>query len=110
MSMEDDGGMILTGENLRTRRKPYPSATLSTTNLTWIYLGANPGLSGERRATNRLSHGTARQGPYKDCRVTEDDDECSTNVIQFGVPYPKCLGPKGFWILENLHTVHVYNA
>jgi hypothetical protein len=36
------------GENL-------PSATLSTTNPTWIDPGANPGLRGERPATNRLS-------------------------------------------------------
>jgi hypothetical protein len=40
------------GENL-------PSATLSTTNPTWIDPGANPGLLGERPTTNRLSHGTA---------------------------------------------------
>jgi hypothetical protein len=40
------------GENL-------PSATLSITNPTWIDPGANPGLRGERPATNRLSHGTA---------------------------------------------------
>jgi hypothetical protein len=40
------------GENL-------PSATLSSTNPTWIDPGANPGLRGERPATNRLSHGTA---------------------------------------------------
>jgi hypothetical protein len=40
------------GENL-------PSATLSTTNPTWIDAGSNPGLRGERPATNRLSHGTA---------------------------------------------------
>jgi hypothetical protein len=32
---------------------------LSTTNLTWIDQGANPGLRGERPATNDLSHGTA---------------------------------------------------
>jgi hypothetical protein len=37
------------GENL-------PSATLSTTNPTWIDPGANQGLRGERPATNRLSH------------------------------------------------------
>jgi hypothetical protein len=42
------------GENL-------PSATLSTTNPTWIDPGANPSLRGERPATNRLSHGTASQ-------------------------------------------------
>jgi hypothetical protein len=40
------------GENL-------PSATLSTANPTWIDPGANPGLRGERPATNRLSHGAA---------------------------------------------------
>jgi hypothetical protein len=45
------------GENL-------PSATLSTTNHTWIDPGANPGLRGERPATNRLSHGTARYFTY----------------------------------------------
>jgi hypothetical protein len=60
MSMENDGGMILTGENRRTRRETCPNATLFTTYPTWIDLGANPGLRGERPATNRLSHGTAR--------------------------------------------------
>jgi hypothetical protein len=39
------------GENL-------PSATLSTTNPTWIDPGANPGLRDERPATNRLRNGT----------------------------------------------------
>jgi hypothetical protein len=59
MSVESDGVMILTGENRRTRRKTCPSATLSTTNPTWIDPGANPGLRGERPATNDVSHGTA---------------------------------------------------
>jgi hypothetical protein len=49
----------MTGENRRTRRKTCPSATLSTTNPTWIDPGSNPGLRGERPATNDLSHGTA---------------------------------------------------
>jgi hypothetical protein len=53
------GGMILTGENRRTRRKTCPSVTLSTTNLTWAALGANMGLRREKPATNRLSHGPA---------------------------------------------------
>jgi hypothetical protein len=39
--------------------KTYPSATLSTTNLTWTDSGSNPGLRSERPATNRLNHGTA---------------------------------------------------
>ena len=42
-----------------TRRKPCPSATLSTTNLTWTDPGSNPGLRCEMPATDRLSHGTA---------------------------------------------------
>jgi hypothetical protein len=54
-----DGGMILTGKNRRTLRKTCPSATLSTTNLTCIDPGANPGLRGEKPATNDLSHGMA---------------------------------------------------
>jgi hypothetical protein len=45
-------------ENGRTRRN-CPSATLSTTFLTWTDLGANQGLRGERPATYGLSHGTA---------------------------------------------------
>jgi hypothetical protein len=48
--------MKLTGENRSTREKTCPSATLSTRNPTWT----DPGLSGERPATNRLSHGTAQ--------------------------------------------------
>jgi hypothetical protein len=59
MSLESDGGMISTGENRRTWRKTCPSATLSTTNPTWIDLGAIPGVRGEGPATNDLSHGTA---------------------------------------------------
>jgi hypothetical protein len=49
--------MILARENRRTRGKTCPSATLSTTNPTWIDPGANPGLRGERPATKRF--GTA---------------------------------------------------
>jgi hypothetical protein len=51
--------MKLTGENRSTRRETCLSATLSTINPTWTNLGSNPGLRGERPATNRLSHGKA---------------------------------------------------
>jgi hypothetical protein len=47
--------------------KSCPSATLSTTNPMWTYPGSNPGLRGERPATNRLSHGTAK---FTDLQVT----------------------------------------
>jgi hypothetical protein len=52
--------MKLTGENRQLGKKTCPSATLSTTNLTWTDPGSNPGLRGERPATNRLSHGTGK--------------------------------------------------
>jgi hypothetical protein len=51
--------MKLTGENRSTGGITCPSATLSTTNLTWTDPESNQGLRGERPATNRLSHGTA---------------------------------------------------
>jgi hypothetical protein len=51
--------MKLTGENRSTRGKTCPSATLSTSNLTWTDQGSNPALRSERPATNRLSHGMA---------------------------------------------------
>jgi hypothetical protein len=47
--------MKLTWENRSTRGKTCPSATLSATNPTWTDPGSNPGLRGERPATNRLS-------------------------------------------------------
>jgi hypothetical protein len=51
---------ILTRENWRSRRKTCPpSATLSTTNITWIDSGANPGLRVGRPVTNNLSLGKA---------------------------------------------------
>jgi hypothetical protein len=50
--------MIFAGET-KVLGENLPSDTLSTTNPTWIDPGANPGLRGERPATNRLSHGTA---------------------------------------------------
>jgi hypothetical protein len=56
--------MKLTGENRSTREKTCPSATLSTTNPTRPDPGSNPGLRGEKPATNRLSHGTALPSRY----------------------------------------------
>jgi hypothetical protein len=64
MSLKSDGGMILRGENRRTRRKTCPTATLSTTNPTWIDPGAKPGLLGQTPATNDLSYGTALNPSY----------------------------------------------
>jgi hypothetical protein len=46
--------MKLTEENISTRGKTCPSATLSTTNPTWTDPGLNPGLHG---AKNGLQNG-----------------------------------------------------
>jgi hypothetical protein len=59
MNMEQWWNDIFAGET-EVLGENLPSATLSTTNPTGIEPGANPGLRGERPATNRLSHGTAR--------------------------------------------------
>jgi hypothetical protein len=58
MNMEQWWNDIFAGET-EVLGENLPSATLSTTNPTWIDPGANPGLRGEKPATNRLSHGTA---------------------------------------------------
>ena len=44
--------MVLTGENRSTRRKTLSHCYLFTANSTWTDLGSNPGLQGERSATN----------------------------------------------------------
>jgi hypothetical protein len=46
-------------EKPKNSEKGCSSATLSTTNLTYTDPGANPGLRGDRPATNSLTHGTA---------------------------------------------------
>jgi hypothetical protein len=81
---------VLTGENWRTRRKTCLSATLSTTNPTWIVPGANPGLRGEKPATNDLSHGPAlcilsNIQPRISLRVTF---KRQSNVLQSGKGWP----------------------
>ena len=50
--------------------KTCPSATFSTTNLTWTGPGSNLGLRGGRPATNRLSHGTAYFTSYQGSRFS----------------------------------------
>jgi hypothetical protein len=57
--MESHDEILLTEENLRTRRRICTSPTLFTTNPTWTDTAANPGFCGERPGTNCLSRGTA---------------------------------------------------
>jgi hypothetical protein len=64
--------MKLTGENRSTQGETCPSATLFTINPTWTDPGSNPGLRGERPATNRLSYGTAFSDPYSSIILSFD--------------------------------------
>jgi hypothetical protein len=57
--MEHRWNEIDRGKQKFSGKKTCPISTLSTKNPTWIEPGSNPGLRGERPATNRLSHGTA---------------------------------------------------
>jgi hypothetical protein len=60
MSLEREGGMIYwQGKTEELGENICPSAILFTTNPTWFEPGANPGLRGERPATNDLSDDTA---------------------------------------------------
>jgi hypothetical protein len=59
--MENHGGIILTGKTEELGEETRPSATLSTTNLTWIDPNSNTGLRGERPVTNRLRHDTVSE-------------------------------------------------
>jgi hypothetical protein len=65
-------------ENWQEKRKYWektcPSATLFTTNPTWPDMDLNPSRRGGKRATNRLSYGTAR---WKDA---EPGYRCKINV------------------------------
>jgi hypothetical protein len=65
--MESHGGMILTGENRRSRSKTCPIATLSTKNPTWTDLGEKLRICGERLAAILLSHGTASSFDLQHC-------------------------------------------
>jgi hypothetical protein len=51
--------MKLTGENRQLGEKPVPVPFCPPQTSHGLDLGSNPGLRGERPATNRLSHGTA---------------------------------------------------
>lgn len=47
------------GENRRTRKETFPSATLPTVSSTFISLRTNPGLRVKKPPTYRLSYGKA---------------------------------------------------
>jgi hypothetical protein len=53
--------MKSTGENRQLGEKPFPVPLCPPQISHGLDLGSKPGLRGERPATNRLSHGTAKK-------------------------------------------------
>jgi hypothetical protein len=75
--------------------KTCPSATLSTTNPTWLEPGLNPGHRGGKPATNRLSYGAAF--------VCLTYSWCKNTYIMGDRVYPSTYScPKLWWNLESL--------
>jgi hypothetical protein len=109
MSLESDGGMIFTGQNRRTRRKTCPSATLSTTNPTWIDLGTNPGLRGDRPVTDDLSHGTAPMIvlPYRVLVYADDRMLCRRLFVYFYYSREMWVSPSETVTIELFMASHV---
>jgi hypothetical protein len=66
----------------KTRRNTTSSDTLPTTNHIWAYPDANPGLRGERPATNCLSHGTAFRFDWKWTSVA-DTHETGAQIARY---------------------------
>jgi hypothetical protein len=58
---EEIGGLKIGRGNWSTRKKNCSSATLSTTNPTWLDPGMNSCRHGEMPATNRLNYGAAQE-------------------------------------------------
>jgi hypothetical protein len=63
MSVEQSVEWELAGET-EVLGGDLPYATLSTTNLTWLDLGSNPGRHGGKQTTIRLSYGAAFLASY----------------------------------------------
>jgi hypothetical protein len=93
MSTENPGGMMLAREDRRTRRRTYPSATLSTTNPAGTDPSTNPGLRYEKTTTNRLSHDTVQMSlaSATGCEDWDGSGSCLVTSIDWG-----CL-KTGLW-------------
>jgi len=80
------GGMLFTGEGWSTRNETSPSVTSFATNLIWTGMGWNPGLHGERPATNSMSHGAAINTCARVLLSTDISsfNTCSQRKIKYG--------------------------
>jgi hypothetical protein len=101
--------ILMEHRNRSTRRKTCPTAALSTTNPSCTDPGWNPGLRGERPATNRLSHGTGYIRRYRivDCLtiyiIRAEAKERSAITYYFEFSSSVIIKPR---TLSTKHTCH----
>ena len=104
--------ILMEHRNRSTRRKTCPTAALSTTNPSCTDPGWNPGLRGERPATNRLSHGTGYIRRYRivDCLtiyiIRAEAKERSAITYYFEFSSSVIIKPRTLWAL-NIHATGV---
>ena len=101
------GRITLTRKNQNTRRKSWPSATLSTTNPIWTGLQVNPGVCDVMSRTNSQKH------PPKVGEVTKKAFYC-TDQSQCVVLNVGCVTNTGCVLCErvcnrNCHTAVVWS-
>jgi hypothetical protein len=113
MNFESDGVMIYwQGKNWTTRRKTCPSATLSTTNPTWIDPGANHGLRCERPATNHLSRSTAPRCTFS-LIDTDVSQALAASIVWFNIAKDThvqlCFLTCSYILISGTRTVKLFN-
>jgi hypothetical protein len=106
--------------NPKDSEKTCPSATLSTTNPTWLDPGSNPGRRGGKPATNRLSYGAALKSllniklfltrildEAQECLPTTEHTNCSEASLQFRRSF-SCRVLTGSVLLAFVHDEGLY--
>jgi hypothetical protein len=91
MSLESDGGMILTGEN---RRETCPSATLSTTNPTWI----DPGTKAQVVSRRPLTTEAPVRAVVNPCGMFGGQSDTGTGVSPSSSVSPDNIVPPSLFI------------
>jgi hypothetical protein len=81
MSLESEGGMILTGYNWRTRWKTCPRTTFSTTNPTRTDPDTNLALRSERPATVSATAQSKQHSYCQDISLTKPSSSGTDRVI-----------------------------
>jgi len=74
---------MLTGENISTQGKTFPSATLCTENSMQNDLGSNLGLCSDRQPNNHLNHGTTTSSESCNAHICSKEIPCYVYVYTY---------------------------